>query len=465
MVVFPLLMLVLSENIIRCRTKKPTLVEPLSIIRNLVLPTFAIFIALTQILGLDSDSSPIRLLQSALLLITIHLCLSLVNVVFFVDAGAGTWQANVPKLLRDLVRFFLILIGTAIVLSLVWKLDLGNLITALGVSSIVIGLALQDTLGNLFSGITLLFGRPFKLGHWIEIGDTIGRVSEINWRSVHLTTREQELLIVPNSILAKEIFRNFNQPSRQHVEVIELGFSYNDPPNQVKSVLFETAMETPGVLKKPEPIIQTVNYNDSSIDYRVKLFLADYSKVPQVRDEFMTRVWYMAQRNKLDIPFPIRTVYHQPIIPSDEEVLAATLEKDIKRLPTFSQLTDQEISQLLEGAEAKRYGVEEPIIPIQESNFQLHLVLKGEVEVFYRAKSGKLTSLYMLREGEFFGTGAIVNSDLNTTGVKAIADTEVVAFDTETVNIMLSKSPQLSQILGNIIEVRRRSFEKMLAQK
>lgn len=459
MVLFPCIMVILNENILRTQRKNSAIADLLRIIRNLILPLLVIFLALTQVLGLNPDSSPIRLLQSLLLLATIHLFLSIVNLVFFVGARADSWQAKVPKLMRDLVRGFMILIGTAIVLSVVWKLDLGNLITALGVSSIVIGLALQDTLGNLFSGITLLFERPFRLGDWIKVGDSTGKVTEVNWRAVHLTTRELELIVVPNSILAKEMFKNFNKPARLHVELVEVGFSYNDPPNKVKSVLLETAIATKGVLDQPKPEIQTVNYNNSSVDYKVRLFLADYSKVPQIRDEFISRIWYAAKRHGLEIPFPIRTVYHQPIQPTQSGLEFSSLAPRLQAIPFFSTVEPEDLQDFIQDAKLLSYGEKEPIIACGDRNVQLHLLLSGSVQMSIGTDEGREKKVIQLEEGEFFGTSALMNSNDSDISVRAITDTEVLALKTESVHILLARSPKLSQLLGEIIEERRKILE------
>lgn len=463
MVFFPLVMLTLSESILKLQGPNPALANSLKIIRNLILPTLVVFLALTQILGVDQDSEPIRLLQSLLLLSTIHLSLALVNLFFFVEALEGTWQARVPKLLRDLVRFFLILVGTAVVLSIVWKLDLGNLITALGVSSIVIGLALQDTLGNLFSGIALLVGRPLRIGDWIKINDTVGKVNEINWRAVHLTTRDQEQLIVPNSVLAKEIFTNFNQPTRLHVETVEVGFSYADPPNQVKRVLVETALATQGVLDRPKPEVQTINYNDSSIDYRVRLFLADYSKVPKIRDEFMTRIWYAAQRHQLEIPFPIRTVLHQPLVPQPKADHLQALLENLQSIPLFSTLDQDSLQDLVQGATHKTYGENEPILEIGDRNVQLHLILSGQVRLFLKETTGREQTVAQLERGDLFGTMALLSNEPSVNGAKATSDSEVLVFETKVIHIMLARSPKFAQLLGEILENRRRDVNFVLS--
>ena len=97
----------------------------------------------------------------------------------FENAAKESWRSRAPKLFQDLIRLLLVVIGAAIVLSVVWRQDLGGLIAALGVGSIVLGLALQETLGNLMSGIALFFERPFSVGDWISVGGKSGQVVQI----------------------------------------------------------------------------------------------------------------------------------------------------------------------------------------------------------------------------------------------------------------------------------------------
>ncbi len=462
MVVFPLAMVALNEGILKLQRQGKALANTLKIIRNWVLPMLVMFLFVTQVMGVNPDLPPIRIIQTLLLLATMIMGLSFVNIVLFVEAGANTWQAQVPKLLRDLTRFFLILVGTALVLSIVWKTDLGGLITALGVSSIVIGLALQDTLGNLFSGIALLFGRPFKVGDWIELGGTVGKVNEVNWRAVHLMTREQEMLIVPNSVLAKEIFKNYNRPVRMHVEPVDVGFSYNDPPNKVKHVMMEVALATKGVLDKPPPVVQTINYNDSSIDYRVRLFLADYSKVPQIRDEFMTRVWYAANRYGLNIPFPIRTVFHQQMEPANREIETARVLEELRSLPFFAMVDPDTLADLSPDIEVKNFGQGEQIIGQGDMGVKLHLILKGKVKVTVNSQNIE-AEVDRFERGEFFGTLTLLTNEPAPNTVTALEDLEVVVFETEALHIMLARTPRLAQEMGAVIEARRSAVE--LAQQ
>jgi small-conductance mechanosensitive channel len=456
---FPVLTLWLGEIIYRAKSKDKLLTATLQIVRNLIFPSLALFILLNKIIGLSEDTTPLRLVQTGLWLFTIHGSLTVINGLLFDGAKTGTWQANVPRLFRDLSRVFLILCGVAIVLSVVWGADLGGIIAALGVGSIVIGLALQDTLGNLFSGIALLFERPFTEGDWIEVDSITGKVIEINWRSVHLLTRNLEMLIIPNAVLAGATIRNYRRPQKIHVESIELGFSYDDPPNQVKRVIKETALGTKGVLDKPEPVIQTISYDDSSIGYRIRLFMADYDKVPQIRDEFMTRVWYAAERNNLNMPFPIRTLYHNPPTKTNSDKVIQEHLQYLYAFPVFSRVEANILQDLAQVATARTFGEGEKAIALGNQTQGLYIIVEGTAVVTIKPDNAlRELEVAQLVSGDFFGESALSGKNISPVNVTALSDLQVLILPIENLQLALEQSTRLRQEIGTVMETRRKAI-------
>ena len=456
---FPLATLFLGEIIYRVKNKDKLLTATLRIVRNLIFPSLALFILLNKIVGLNQDTTPLRIVQTGLWLFTLHGSLTVINGLLFDGAKSGSWQANVPRLFRDLSRVFLIFCGIAIVLSVVWGTDLGGVFAALGVGSIVIGLALQDTLGNLFSGVALLFERPFTEGDWIEVDSIKGKVIEINWRSVHILTRELEMLIIPNAVLAGATIRNYRRPQKLHVEPVDVGFSYDDPPNKVKRVMKETALATKGVLDKPEPVIQTISYDDSSIGYRVRLFLADYDKVPIIRDEFMTRVWYAAERNGLNIPFPIRTLYHNPPTKINSVAIIEGYLEHLYSFPTFASADREILADLARNAEERAFGVGEKAIAQGHTTEGLYVVISGKAAVSFKSETSlREIEVAQLVEGDFFGESALSGKNISPVTITALSDLKVLILPLENVQVALEQCTRLRQEIGIVMETRRKTI-------
>jgi small-conductance mechanosensitive channel len=411
------------------------------------------------VLRLDPEGQFTKSVETLFWICVIHAALSLMNVVLFEQAEADTWQAKLPKLLVDLSRLLLILIGTAIVLATVWNADLAGVATALGVSSIVIGLALQDTLGSVMSGIALLFERPFSVGDWLEVGDVVGQVIDINWRAVRLQTFEREMVVIPHQLISGEIIRNFSQPQPIHAERIQIGFSYSDPPNLARQVLKGTALETQGILTNPEPQIFTLSYDDSAVTYEVKFFIQNYGDLEEIRDRFMTRVWYAAQRNGLTIPFPIRTLYHFHGPTAQAQDTSRKFTRSLQSIPAFVPLDKAQEAAPTAGIRLKHFGSGEKVVRQGNLNSSLHIIVSGQALLTVRDERGQEQEVLPLKAGEFFGEMALFSGEPSAVSITAVGDLEVMTLSLDVVNQMIERQPSFAREISQILEIRRRAIQ------
>ena len=234
-------------------------------------------------------------------------CWSIVLV--FEQAPEGSWRSpraeSVPGSGADAAGAF----GAAIVLAVVWEQDLGGLIAALGVGSIVLGLALQETLGNLMSGIALLFEKPFTIGDWIEVG-----TSRVRWwkstGAVSMSGPGNEIFwSFPILCSAARLSINYARPTRCRHCDLSFGFSLDDPPNKVKDVLLGVAEELEDVLDDPPPRALVREVQDDRIRYETFLFIDQPTMIPQIVDGYTSRVWYACQRANIQLPLPAAHEY------------------------------------------------------------------------------------------------------------------------------------------------------------
>lgn len=457
---FPLLVIVLGEASQRLQRRSKSLAVTLRVVRNLVLPVFVSLLFVQHVLKLDANGNFVKSLGTLFWICVIYASLSIVNAILFSEAKADTWRAKVPKLLIELSRLFLVLLGTAIVLAAVWGADLAGLVAALGVGSIVLGLALQDTLGSVMSGIALLFERPFSVGDWICVGDLVGQVIDMNWRAVRLQTFDHEMVIVPHRLISAEIVRNYSQPVRLHAERVRIGFSYDDPPNLAKQVLKKAALATKGILVDPEPQILTISYDDFAITYEVKFLIGDYGNVVEIRDRFMTRVWYAAQRHNLTIPFPIRTLYHFDGPTSKVDGTSKKFAESLQSIPAFVPLAreQEDLDHLSQGVVLQHFGVDEKIIRQGYPSNALYIIIAGQAIITVIDDSGKEQEVLTLTRGEFFGEMALFSNEPSAVTVTAIDDLEVMVIYLDVVNQMIERQPSLAREIGQIIEARKKAI-------
>jgi small-conductance mechanosensitive channel len=456
---FPLMMLVLTEVIEHLKRLDSPLLESLRLVRRWIVPLAVIILLLHRVIGIELDHMLMKCLRTMIWLVMIIASLSGIKALIFKQADAESWQAKVPSILIDLCRSILVLVGLAIIFANVWGADLGGLLAALGVGSLVLGLALQDSMGNLFSGIALLFERPFSVDDWLNIDAKIGQVVSITWRSVHLRTPQQQLIIVPNSLLAKGSFFNYSRPTKIHGEEITLGFSYDDPPNKVIGILEEMAQTTEGVLIAPPPLVQIMSYDDFAIGYRLRFFVADYAQMPQIRSAVTSRVWYASQRYGLTMPFPTQAEY-QMIDPATRNRLTNQQIIDgLQSLPSFSSLSSQTLVTLAQDAELHEYGHNE-IALLQGALIDgIYLILRGRAQVILRDADGQPHLIGELTAGDIFGERLLLGQLTSDLTIKAGEDLQVVMFDPNLFQSLIDRIPNLATIINETMEARRRSLK------
>jgi small-conductance mechanosensitive channel len=202
---FPAALVVLTEIHNALLRRRSVLVTPVHLLRNYILPPGALLLLLVKATEASAEATPVRIVTTVFRVVVMVLLLSGLNATLFQGAPEGSWRRRIPSIFLDVARFALIAVGVGLIFSFVWGADVGRLFTALGITSIVLGLALQNSVGQIISGLLLLFEQPFQLGDWIETPSARGRVAEVNWRATHIDTRSG-LLIMPNSALAAASF-------------------------------------------------------------------------------------------------------------------------------------------------------------------------------------------------------------------------------------------------------------------
>jgi len=448
-----------------CAAKKHPLATTAVAARNVLAPLAAGVLLLKHVFEEDSDGILFKVLLTCTGIAAIHVLLSFVRNTALVRTEGGQETHRVPKLLIDILRLILVLVGAAVVVSSVWEVKLGGLLTAIGVSSIVLGLALQNTLDNVMAGIAVLLEGPFHVGDWIEVSGVTGEVVEMNWRSVRVRTRDRDLVTVPNSVIGKEMLTNFSKPNRTHGERLKLGFSYDDPPNKVKRVLQGVALKTRGILAQPTPEVRVNNYGDFTIDYEVKFFIEDFARQPQVLEEFMTMVWYAAKRSGLTIPFPIQTAYEYHADLPEKPDLHKSFCDSLGSVPVFVPLSPEELDSVSREAIREDYGRGERVVNQGDKGESFFLIQEGTAVVSVRDDAGGEREVARLGRGEFFGEMSALTGEPRAANVSAFDDLVVLIVHKRAFQRMLTARPSLAQEMAEIVEARRHGLKAIRDMK
>ena len=211
--------------------------------------------------------------------------------------------------ISTIVKYVLIIIGLVTILqnSNVDLSALGILAGAIGVG---IGFGLQNITNNFISGLIILFESPIKVGDRIEVDQVYGDVIKISARSTMILTNDNISIIVPNSQFIDNPVINWSHNDRNIRFNIPVGVSYKEDPQKIKSILMKVAKENSGVLDYPEPDVLFKEYNDSSIDFILRLWTSEYINKPQVlKSQIYYEVFKKFREENVEIPFPQRDLH------------------------------------------------------------------------------------------------------------------------------------------------------------
>ncbi len=207
----------------------------------------------------------------------------------------GTGVGGMPrqrKLLTDMLTIVLYVLATAVVAVQVFNQPITGVFATSGIFVIVIGLALQNTLSDLFSGLALNLERPFKAGDWVTLdGGIQGLVLVTNWRATHIRTRTADELIIPNSAIAKARLTNHMVPNKVHLANIEVPLRYGFDGPAVEALLKETALTVNGVLTDPAPIILMHEMRPDAAIWRAYFFINDFARLVIIRGQVSLAVY------------------------------------------------------------------------------------------------------------------------------------------------------------------------------
>jgi small-conductance mechanosensitive channel/CRP-like cAMP-binding protein len=377
-----------------------------------------------------------------------------------VVVSTGLWgyrairHGPTSKILRDLVDFVLYLAVTIPILKTQLAIDVATLLGTSAVLSLVLGLALQDTLTNLFSGLSVQLERPFQVGDFITVGQHTGRVTQIAWRSTRIETTRREQITLPNSVIAKEAVKNYTRGGQPVAIDLLFGVTYSAPPNQVKHEVLEALSAIPMVLKEPAPIVHTQDFAESSVRYLIRYYLADYAQLLASQGEIHTRLWYRFGRAGIEIPFPQRIVTLRNE-PQRSHVHQALLQE----LDLFAPFTEAERSAIASNARERYFGRGEHVIAEGDQGHTFFVVTKGLLGVHVGQSQ---TEVARLARGNYFGEMSLLTGEPRTATVTAHEDSVLLELDREAFARHFVDHPGLAQQLSEVLARRRTELQEKI---
>lgn len=354
-----------------------------------------------------------------------------------------------PAILQDAIIIGLVLLAATFLSE--------QLLTTSAVSAVVLGFALQDTLGNAIAGLAIQSEKPFHVGHWIRVGDHEGRVAEVTWRATKLRTKGGNLVILPNSVISKESITNFSEPAAPFRLEVEVGASYLAAPNAVKAAMIEAMRNCSGVLAAPAPDVVLVSFDGSAITYRARFWIDDFAADDRARDQVRTAIYYAFQRREIEIPWPIQVQYAREWKEPDGATELTQKERLLGNVDLFATVAPDVRTEIARSAPLRVFGAGEIIVKQGATGHSMFLIVSGSVRVRLEESNVEVARI---DRGGYFGEMSLLTGDPRTATVSAIDDVTAIEIDADLFRRIGSLQPDAIEQFGVAAATRRIGLEE-----
>jgi small-conductance mechanosensitive channel/CRP-like cAMP-binding protein len=346
--------------------------------------------------------------------------------------------------------------------------NLSSIIATSAVLTGVIGFALQETLGNVIGGIAMQLESTVSIGDWVTIGDVTGQVVEIRWRSMSVVTRNDDMVIIPNGLIAKGLILNLSRPVAWHRQWVQFDVHYRHPPNEVQKVVLEALKGIANVKQAdPPPDCILFRMEQDHAHYAVRYRLLDLRHDDGTDSEVRKRIWYALRRKGIEIPYPARNIFVTELSREREESKWQKEHekrlKTLKKVAILAPLDDDGLDHIADRCRVEVFGQGETILRQGAPGDSLYVIRKGLVSVRLSAGGGE-HEVATLLEGQLFGEMSLMTGAARTATCVAKTDCECYVIDRALFQEVLASRASLVSEISEILTKREEELKDELGR-
>jgi small-conductance mechanosensitive channel/CRP-like cAMP-binding protein len=355
----------------------------------------------------------------------------------------------------------------AVVTAIVMKragLDITSLVATSAVITAVIGLSLQDTLGNTIGGLALQLDDSIHVGDWVKVGDINGRVAEIRWRFTAIETRNWETVYVPNSRLVKDsviVVGKRQGAPRQWRRWVYFNVDFRHAPSDVMSTVLDAlhSAPIPNVADDPKPNCVLMDLGESTAKYAVRYWLTDVAADDPTDGAVRTRVFFALKRKGIPLALPAHALF----ITEDNKKRRERKQVEehqrrvdaLAKVEAFAPLADAERDHVADGLVYAPFTKGEVITRQGAEAHWLYLVVRGTVSVRVRGDDGSEVEVAQMNDGEVFGEMSLLTGEPRAASVYAVTDVECWRLDREAFRAVLQERPDVAAPIAALLAERK----------
>jgi small-conductance mechanosensitive channel/CRP-like cAMP-binding protein len=357
------------------------------------------------------------------------------------------------KLLQDILAGLIYLAALFAIIAYVFNLPVQGLLATSGAIAIIIGLALQSSLSDVFSGLVLSFSRPYRVDDWIRLEDeTEGRVIELNWRATHLLTSQRDLAIVPNSLIAKSKIVNVSSPSHVHGASLRIQLSARTSPATGIDILRGALMNSRRIMAFPEPLVVVKSVNAAFVDYELTFFV-DLNAAAETQNELFDLIHRHLASADVQLAVPQGLPFSAPADDAPRK-LKSSAERLLEQVTIFASLTPEERVALSATLKPQRYHRGDTLLQPGTVLQSLFLIGSGVLSVT-RSEGKSAVELLRLGPGGHYGEIALLMGTPAMATISALTPATVYELPKADLAPILEARPQVAQELSHALAQRQ----------
>lgn len=346
------------------------------------------------------------------------------------------------RLIQDLVVGAIYLSAALSIVAYVFSAPVGTLIATSGVFAIILGLALQSTLADVFSGIALNLSKPYEVGDWVVLGNGIeGRVVETNWRATHLLNGSNDMVVLPNSGLAKAQLTNLSSPNRSHGVKLAIRLAPTMAPSTISEIMRTVLLSSTSIMAVPAPTVEIKSLDAQAIEFELSFRVKDFASASMAKHEIYDLIYRHTKATGLALAPPKGASDLPPSLAA--ATTRATSLRMLDSVPLFGSLTEEE-KALLAPTMVRRIYRKGDVLVEQGATLDTLMVIRSGVVAVSRRDGDNEIELGRLSPGDYFGEGGLFTATGEMGTVRALTATVVYEVGQAAMAALMKERPSIA---------------------
>ena len=365
---------------------------------------------------------------------------------------------KIPEIVTNSVVFLVYVLTFFGIIAYVFNQKLTSLLATSGVVAMIIGLAIQVNISNIFSGIVINIEQPFRIGDWINIDNKYkGKVVDITWRTTRILTPQGNILSFPNSYTSESPINNYCFPNQYIWVKIVIHVSPEYPPEKIEKICIDAVLSIDGLVKEKQPIVR-FELSDWSADYIILFCIDDYENKYTFKSMVYKRIWTHLNRIGIE-PAIMKQEIHMFKGQKDRGEVALSPMVVLQEIDIFRSFSEEIKKDLSLKMHRKHYQPEEPIIQQGDPGDSLFIIVEGSVSVRINIDN-KQVEVDRMGANDFFGEMALLTGEPRTASIIAISDCVLYEITQSDISHLFTQYPEIIDILSKELTLRTLNQQK-----